>query len=223
MIGSRTASLLVFAAAAVAPATAAEKLSPVIWTLAAGTVSGAAAEPLVLGAPAVLDGGGASFDGEDDAYVLDENPLAGAQAFTIEMLWRPDAGGPVEQRVLHIQEGEQHRLLIELRMVDADHWVLDTFLRDGPEQRLTLIARDRVHPAATWSWVALRYDGTTMSHFVNGRCDGEGPVAFRPMQDGQTSLGVRLNRVNWFRGAIREVHFHRRALDVDELQRISGE
>jgi hypothetical protein len=39
------------------------------------------------------------------------------------------------------------------------------------------------------------------------------------MQSGQTSLGVRLNRASWFKGAIWEVRFHPGALAGDALQK----
>jgi hypothetical protein len=39
------------------------------------------------------------------------------------------------------------------------------------------------------------------------------------MQDGQMSIGVRLNQVFWYKGAIREVRFHPVALAPAVLQR----
>ena len=40
------------------------------------------------------------------------------------------------------------------------------------------------------------------------------------MKPGRTSLGVRLNQVFWFKGAIREVRIHPAALDAAALQRV---
>ena len=98
-------------------------------------------------------------------------------------------------------------------------------LDPGPgnlRQKLNFGTRDqaRLHPLDRWYWVALRYDGTTMSHFVSGIKELEGPVAFPPMDAaGQVSLGVRLNKVNWFKGQIKEVRITPRALPEEALQK----
>jgi hypothetical protein len=103
-------------------------------------------------------------------------------------------------------------------MVTPDTWALDTVLSEDDANRLTLLDKTKTHTAGQWHWVALRYDGTTMSHFVDGVAEGEGAVAMKPMVVGQTSLGVRLNRVSWYKGLIREVRFLRAALPADKLQ-----
>jgi hypothetical protein len=54
---------------------------------------------------------------------------------------------------------------------------------------------------------------------VDGLQELEGAIEFAPMKSGQTSLGVRLNRASWFKGAIREVRFHPAALAGDALQK----
>jgi hypothetical protein len=59
-----------------------------------------------------------------------------------------------------------------------------------------------------------------MTQFVNGQAELEGGVAFPPMKPGRTALGVRLNRVSWFKGAIREVRIYPTALDAAALQRV---
>ena len=42
---------------------------------------------------------------------------------------------------------------------------------------------------------------------------------FTEFGEGQISLGVRQNKVFWFKGGIREVRFHREAIAADQLQR----
>ena len=84
---------------------------------------------------------------------------------------------------------------------------------------LPLIDPKKIHPAGRWYWAALRFDGKHMSSFVNGEKELEGDVAFEPMSAGQTSVGVRLNRVFWFKGAISEVRFHPAAIAPEKLQR----
>src|ERR1700752_750424 len=43
---------------------------------------------------------GISFDGKGDSILVDRNPIATAAAFTIEAIFRPEAGGEPEQRWL---------------------------------------------------------------------------------------------------------------------------
>jgi len=54
---------------------------------------------------------------------------------------------------------------------------------------------------------------------VNGELELAGEVAFAPMTTGRTSIGVRQNRVSWFKGAIAEVRFTAVALSADRLMR----
>jgi len=173
------------------------------------------------GAPSVVaDEGRESmcFRGEPDAAFLDVNPLAGWSSFTIEALIKPRAAGSPEQRFLHIEDAREARVLLELRVVSPQEWALDTFLFDSPQSRLTLLDRAKLHSTDAWHWVALIYDGSTMTHYVDGVREAEGPVAFRAMEPGRMSLGVRLNRVSWYQGCIREVRFTPRALAADRLQ-----
>lgn len=163
----------------------------------------------VVGAPRVVStdrGPVVEFDGIRDGLVIDSNPIARLSRFTIEVTLRPAIDGPEEQRFLHLQESgdTENRALIELRMVPGGRWALDTFLR-SPAPGLTLLDRQRTHAAGTWHVVALSYDGKTMTHAVDGVSDGAGPVVFAPLGDGRTSIGMRQNRVSWFKGQIHSV------------------
>lgn len=194
---------------------------PVVWPVDSTTSVGGHA-PRVLGAPRVVEsphGKAVSFDGIDDGLIVPANPLAGLGAFTIEVLFLPEADGPAEQRFLHIEDEAGARALIETRLNTDGKWALDTFLMNGAN-RLPLLDRTLLHPAGVWAWVALRYDGRLMSSYVNGKKELEGAITFPPMQKGgRTSLGVRLNEVYWFKGAIREVRFHPSALAPESVQR----
>jgi hypothetical protein len=159
------------------------------------------------------------FKGEPDAALLDVNPIAGWSIFTIEALIKPRSAGTAEQRFLHIEDERTARVLLELRIVSPQEWALDTFLFDSPTSRLTLIDRTKLHSTDEWHWVALTYDGTTMTHYVDGVRELEGPVAFRAMSPGKMSLGVRLNQVSWYQGCMREVRYTPRALAAPELQK----
>jgi len=195
--------------------------APLVWVLTSPDwVGGVKSE--VSGAPRLLtaaEGGpGLYFDGGHDGLWLPLNPLAGRAQFTIEILVRPEAGGPGEQRFFHVEDGQGNRALLELRMLDPGAWCLDTFLRAGEAKR-TLIDRNRRHAAGRWTWVALVFDGHVMSHYVDGVRELAGEVAFGPMGEGRTSLGVRQDRRAWFRGAIREIRIHPVAVSPEKLLR----
>lgn len=171
----------------------------------------------VLGQPVLVDGA-IRFGGTRDGLILPVNPIAGSPAFTLEVLICPEPGGFEEQRFLHLQSETSARLLLELRTLPDGSWAVDSFLGDGDHQ-LPLCDRSKVHLPGEWHWVALRYDGRMQAHYVDGVMEMEGAVVFRPMGPrGEVSLGVRLNQVSWFRGAIREVRFHRIALSANRLQ-----
>jgi len=180
----------------------------------------------VLGAPRVVEMGGAKavlFDGANDGLFIPSIPFAGSPQFTIEILFSPAEGGLAEQRFLHVQDTTESRALIETRLDGRGGWWLDTFQLTGsptPDNGLTLINPRRVHATGKWYWAALRFDGETMAHFVNGVKEAEGKKTFRTIGQGQVSLGVRQNKVFWFKGAIREVRFHTVPVAEEKLQRV---
>jgi hypothetical protein len=182
-------------------------------------------EPSVLGTPTLVPLSDSShvlatrFDGKTGGLIIPSNPLAGLSEFTIEILFSPDPDGQPEQRFFHAQDEGGRRALIELRLNKDGGWWLDTFLKPAATEGLTLIDPKKVHPTGQWYWVALRYDGKRMMSFVNAEKELEGEVRFEPMTKGQTSVGVRLNAVYWFKGAIREVRINRVALAPEKLQR----
>ena len=175
----------------------------------------------VIGHPRVTDGPGGkavSFDGVGDALLINNNPLVGAQAFTVEAEFRPDAGGAKEQRWFHIQEdNSENRVLLETRLA-GNEWFLDTFIRSGENNR-TLYAETFKHPIGPWYHVALVFDGQEMRHYVDGKEEMAGPLTIAPLAAGRTSIGVRLNRVYWFKGAVRKLRFTRRALQPKEFMK----
>jgi hypothetical protein len=180
-------------------------MASVEWVLGDLTSIGGHAVSLV-GAPRVVQttiGPAVEFNGSADGLFVDASPIAGLRAFTVEVLFQPAADGPDEQRFLHISEtGTENRLLFETRMLPDRAWCLDTFLRHSDLSR-TLIDRQLAHPAGSWHVVALAYDGTTMTHYVDGVRELSGDVAFAPLGAGRTSIGVRQNLISWFKGRIR--------------------
>ena len=178
-------------------------------------------ETEVVGSPKVMGtcaDGALVFDGQGDGIFLPELPIAGWQAFTIQVRFKPDGTGGEEQRFLHLEDEMKHRVLMETRVRDGQ-WSLDTFLFQDAAHKLTLLDRTRLHPTDRWYWVALVYDGSKMSHYINGELELTGDVEFPPMATGRTSIGVRQNRVSWFKGAIAEVRFNPTALPADRLAR----
>lgn len=160
----------------------------------------------LIGAPTVVNtsiGPAIAFNGVSDGLLLERNPIEALKQFTIEVLFAADADGPVEQRFLHMQEAEgENRALVELRLRDGK-WSLDSYVRHGDAQ-LTLFDQSNVH-SADWHVATTTFDGAVMTHYVDGVAQGSGAVAFQPLQSGRTSVGVRQNRVSWFKGKIHTV------------------
>ncbi len=167
----------------------------------------------VLGSPRLVDtplGTAVEFDGVDDALLVDVHPLAEATTFTWEAVFRPD-GGSRAQRWFHLQEdGSDNRLLFEVRVVD-DRWFLDSYVFSSTGEA-TLMNKSSLHPVGRWYHVATVYDGVTFRNYVNGVLDGEHTVTLAPQRSGRTSVGVRINLVDYFKGAIHSARFTRRAL-----------
>ena len=162
----------------------------------------------VLGDPKIVNtdkGKALVFDGVNDGIFIGNDPIAGAAEFTIEAVFRPDAGGRKEQRWLHIEDTEnvETRALLEIRL-DSNEWFLDTFIKSG-DKRSPLYAENFKHPVGTWYYVALVYDGKEMRHYVNGKLELSGKISVKPFGKGVTSIGVRQNKVFWFKGAIQSV------------------
>ena len=171
------------------------------------------------GEPSVIEspfGPALYFDGQDDALQIDSHPLQGAGEFTIEMLFRPDSGGSSEQRVLHLQQDDSSdRILLETRLV-GEQWFMDSYIKSDDEG-YTLFAREHLHPLDQWFHVALVVDGERMTQYVNRRRELTRKIEFLPPATGRTSLGVRINHVDWFRGAVRRIRFTPSALSPDEF------
>lgn len=178
-----------------------------------GHPTAAEGSPKVIQAPG---GKAVEFDGVDDALFIENHPLAGAATFTWEVIFKPYSGGKAEQRFFHLQEnGSQTRYLFETRLVGGE-WYLDAFA-NSPAGSKALMDPAKKHPLDRWYHVAMTYDGRTFRYFVNGVPQGEAEVALSPQGAGRTSVGVRINRVDYFKGAIREARFTRRALSVKEF------
>jgi hypothetical protein len=177
-------------------------------------------EPKRISTPA---GAAVEFDGVDDALFIPAHPLAGAASFTFEAIFRPD-GGAFEQRWFHLAQADPAapaglyppvqpsgpRFLFEIRVVD-NSWYLDAFTA-GPGYSKTLIAPSQRFGVGSWHHVAQTYDGQTYRSYVDGKLQAESPLAFASQGPGYSSIGTRINRRNYFHGAVYAARFTPRAL-----------
>lgn len=197
--------------------------SPVTWKINSLSQVGKYT-PEVLGKPQLSNSGHAAltFNGVNDGLIVPANPIEGWSKFTIEFLFKPDGSGPVQPRFVHFQDKEEDRGTLEIRLTPKKRWYLDAFLKNGKVNDRGLALNDTTlqHDADKWYWVAMVYDGKILSSYVNGVKELEGPVNFPVMSSGQISIGVRLNKANWFKGDISEARFHPEALAASALQRV---
>ena len=191
------------------------------WRLDQGPNFVGEAPVTVLGNPQALADGNwhyAQFNGVSDGYIVERNPLEGWTRFSIELLVRADPDGEGEPRFLNIGDANGTVLTMEFRLGKDSSWALDGYVKQE-EVHLKLFDETRRHPAGKWHWVALTYDGKTLTSYVDGQKELSGEVALRPFTAGRTSFGVRLNHVYWFKGGIAEFRATRRVLGPEELSR----
>jgi hypothetical protein len=215
-------SLLIVAAIASDCATAmpgVDRAGTVVWTLD-NVKSIGGQTPEILGSPQVIStsqGPAIQFNGRSDGLILPVNPIKGWARFTIQVLFKPESPGPEEQRYLHIQTDAGPRGLMELRLYDKA-WALDAFLLSGQSQK-ALFDKAKLNPADRWTWVAMTYGQGKITSYVDGVQQLEGEVTVAPMGEGKISLGVRQNKVAWFKGQMRQVRFDPEALSAEKLER----
>lgn len=164
--------------------------------------------PALIRTPA---GKAVQFGGVADALFLDVHPLAGAETFTWEVIFRPDADGAAEQRFFHLQEeGSDNRMLFEIRIVDGK-WCLDSYAQTGTESK-ALLDRAKLHTLGEWHHAAAVYDGREYRNYVDGQLKGAAALRLAPQKAGRTSIGTRINRKDYFKGAVLEARMTRAAL-----------
>jgi len=191
--------------------------------------------PKVEGSPQLVDspvGKAVQFNGKDTGLLFPGRPLVGAKTFTIEAIFRPE-GGDFQQRWMHIAETDPKtgldanpggtsdpnpRFMFEVRVVDGQ-WYLDAFVNSASGSK-ALIDPKKLHPINQWYAVEQTYDGKTYRSYVNGVLENEGDVAFTPHKAGHMMVGVRMNRVNYFKGSVAEARYTARALKPSEFLKL---
>ncbi|MBC3541163.1 LamG domain-containing protein [Rufibacter sediminis] len=192
---------------------------PVHWTLDSLTGIGGHATA-VLGNPTLKPGLGdmqvLRFDGQDDGLLVNHNPIAGAEEFTIEVVFKPHFAGPAnrEQRFLHLEDMAtgQRRILLELRLNNQNQWYADFFMRTE-KAALTLIDSTKTHPVGEWATMTLTYRDRQLKGYVNGQLELSGEIEYLPLPlSAKVSIGTRMDKRSWFNGEIQRVRFWRKAL-----------
>lgn len=172
----------------------------------------------IVGLPRQIEsdaGTAVEFDGVGDALVVGANPLAGLERFTAEVIFQPYTGGLSEQRFFHVQEnGSENRLLFETRLTDSNEWILDAFIRVD-DRGYVLFDQDSRHAIGPWYHVAIVVSDGLFRSYTNGELELETEIDFVAQKQGKTSLGVRMNRVCWYKGAILCVRFSPQPLAPD--------
>lgn len=172
----------------------------------------------ILGNPTIVSspyGDAVAFDGIDDALFLKEMPLDGLESFTVEMIFKPELNGAFEQRILHIGGITTDRMLLEIRAV-GNNWYFDGFAASRG-LKLALAKEELLHPLEQWYHVAFVVTPTSLTTYVNGKKELKEDYTFYPIEKGQTSIGVRMNKVSWFKGMIYKIRISPNALKPNQF------
>jgi len=167
----------------------------------------------ILGEPEIIEspfGKAVLFDGVDDGILLDKMPLKGLMSYTLEMIIRFDSGGTKEQRVFHTGTMRKDRSLLEIRS-NAETWFFDGMVETN-NNWVVLMDSTLLHPLGEWYHVAFTVENGRQITYVNGVKELEGTVSFIPIMDGATSIGVRQNKISWFKGAIYSIRISEKVL-----------
>jgi Concanavalin A-like lectin/glucanases superfamily len=184
----------------------------------------------IVGHPHVIKttlGKAVQFDGVGDALFIPKHPLAGAEVFTFEAIFRPESGGAPEQRWFHLAEQDpktgadtEIRMLLEIRVINGQ-WSLDGFVNSAAGGA-TLLNTQLLHTLDAWHHAAMVFDGKELSIYVDGVLQDSKAIHFTPEGPGHSSVGVRINKINYFKGSVRAARFTTKALRPDEFLQLPG-
>jgi hypothetical protein len=86
-----------------------------------------------------------------------------------------------------------------------------------------LLDRAKLHSLGVWHHVAAVYDGRQYRNYVDGVLEGAAEVHLAPQHAGRTSVGTRINRVNYFKGAVFAARMTNRALPPADFLKVPPE
>ena len=176
----------------------------------------------VVGTPKVIkteNGKAVQFDGIGDGLVVEALPLADANVFTIEVIFRPDVNGQDSQRLIYMQEKNSKNriaMAVETRAPDKNSWHFDTYVKCNAGNQNSY-RTEKTHKPGQWYNAALVYDGQKLHNYLNGTEETSEKFLFEPLKEGETSIGVKLDHTAWFKGVIRQIRFTRSALPPQEF------
>ena len=175
--------------------------------------------PRVISTPA---GKAVEFGGVDDALFLKVHPLAGAETFTWEVIFRPDVGGAAEQRFFHFQEdGTDTRMLFEIRVIDGK-WCLDSYALSGKDSK-ALLDREKLHTLGAWHHAAAVYDGANTATTWTACWRARRNCIWRRRDRGRLRSARGSIARDYFKGAVLEARMTNRALAPGEFLKVPGE
>ena len=74
-----------------------------------------------------------------------------------------------------------------------------------------------LHPLGGWYHVASVYDGREFRNYVDGIQEGSAQLHLAPHGAGHSSVGMRINKLFYFKGAVHLARFTHRALSPSEF------
>jgi hypothetical protein len=159
------------------------------------------------------------FDGVDDRLLIDNNPIGDAREFTVEVIFKPEPAYNISNapRFIHIQDPDDSlskRLMIELRITEKNEWYLDGYMQTDAGEK-TLVNKTLIHSTGEWIHAAVTFKDNTFKTFVNGTQELSGNVPFNEKlinKTGMTSIGGRMNKINYYCGLIKTLKITRKAL-----------
>jgi hypothetical protein len=83
-----------------------------------------------------------------------------------------------------------------------------------------LQAHDKLYPIGSCYDVVKTFDGKIYRSYVNGELQAEDQIDFKPQGSGHTSIGTRINWLNYFNGAILEARFTSQPLAPDQFLKV---
>ena len=198
------------------------------------------------GAPKVVDtaaGKAIQFDGVKDGLIVDKHPLENLSTWTLEAMARFDAGGELQPRWVHLGETDpatglnvklsdptkptsdgNARFTFEGRIKDGNIW-FESFCAgptpDGKSYSNALIDPAKTHPLGQWVAVSQTYDGKVHRAYVNGVLEQEKPMDnYIVQKKGRAGIGMRQNRIYYFKGLFKTLRYAPVALSPDQLLKV---